>query len=76
MENGPPSKQRALLRNSEGQAVLEYVLMLLMAIGVVTSISLGFKKSLFKIWEIFAQEISAACPRDCAPDSRIKFRTR
>ena len=33
--------------------------MLALAIGVVTTISVGFKKSLLSIWQVFARDISA-----------------
>jgi hypothetical protein len=59
--------------NQQGQAVLEYMLMLSVALAVVTTISIGFKKSLFTIWGIFSQEIAAPCP-GCPADPKVKFR--
>jgi hypothetical protein len=61
-----------VLNNNQGQAVLEYILMLLVALGVVTTISIGFKQSLFSIWGLFSREISAPCPA-CQPDPKVQF---
>jgi Flp pilus assembly pilin Flp len=65
--------KKAIIRNQQGQAVLEYMLMLSVALAVVTTISIGFKKSLFTIWGIFSKEISAPCP-GCAADPKVQFR--
>jgi Flp pilus assembly pilin Flp len=62
-----------LLNDERGQAVVEYILMLVLALSVVTVIGLGFRKTLFKLWTLFAQEISAACP-GCPPDPNVKIR--
>jgi len=70
LKTAPPS----ILGDTRGQAVVEYVLMLLMALAVVTTISVGFKKSLFSIWGVFAKEISAPCPGNCQPDPKVQFR--
>jgi hypothetical protein len=55
-----------------GQAVLEYVLMLSMAVGVVILIGVGFRKSIFKVWQGFTRDIAAACP-GCPPNDQAKF---
>ena len=59
--------------NQSGQAVIEYVLMLLMALSIVSIIGIGFRKSLYRIWQSFAQDISAACP-GCPPDPKVRLR--
>ena len=63
----------SLWDDEEGQAVVEYILMILMAVSVVTIIGVGFRKTLFKLWTLFAQEISAGCP-GCPPDPRVRLR--
>jgi hypothetical protein len=71
MRNAP---RVSLAQNTEGQAVVEYIIMLVVAIGVVTTISVGFKKSLFSVWQVFASDISAPCPGDCTPNPVVRFR--
>jgi Flp pilus assembly pilin Flp len=71
MRNSP---RVSLSQNEQGQAVVEYVLMLVIALGVVTSISVGFKKSLLSVWQVFAQEVSAPCPGDCTPNPSVRVR--
>ena len=63
---------RAFLRDEEGQAVVEYVLMLITAISVVALMGAGLRRSLFTVWEFFAKQISAACP-GCPPDPSVRF---
>lgn len=58
--------------SEEGQAVVDYILTLAIIVTVVTVLSLGFRTSLFKLWQTFAREISAACP-DCPPDPSIRL---
>jgi Flp pilus assembly pilin Flp len=62
-----------LARDEEGQAVVEYILMVSVTIAAVGALSFGFRKTLFRIWGLFAQEISAACP-GCPPDPQIRLR--
>jgi Flp pilus assembly pilin Flp len=62
----------AFLYDDQGQAVVEYILMISMALSVVTIIGVGFRKSLFKLWTLFAQEISAACP-GCPPNPNVRL---
>lgn len=63
------SLKTSIVENEEGQAVIEYLLMLVVTVGIVTIIGMGFRKSLFKIWTGFSKEISAACP-GCPSDLR------
>lgn len=64
---------RRLRREEEGQAVVEYILMVSATIVAVGALSFGFRKTLFKIWGLFAQDITAACP-GCPPDPAIRLR--
>jgi Flp pilus assembly pilin Flp len=61
------------LRDESGQAIVEYVLALSIALTIVTILATTLRRSLFKLWEGFAREISAACP-DCPPDPKIRLR--
>jgi hypothetical protein len=56
-----------------GQAVLEYVLMLSMAVGVVVLIAVGFRRSIFHVWKGFTRDVAAACPA-CPANDEAKFR--
>lgn len=62
---------KKLLHDEGGQAIVEYMLMLTVAIGAVTIIAVGFRRSIFKLWTTLAKEISAACP-GCPPDPSIR----
>lgn len=66
------SLQRPALSNRRGQAILEYVLMMLIVVALVAILSKGLKSSLLIIWEFMAQRISAACP-GCPPPPNVKF---
>jgi hypothetical protein len=50
----------------KGQALVEFLLMLVLAMTVVAILSTGFRRSLFRIWEVITREVGAPCP-DCAP---------
>jgi Flp pilus assembly pilin Flp len=60
-------------KGEEGQAVIEYILMLVVTITIVSIIGIGFRKTLFRLWGKLTQEIAAACP-GCPPDPRYKIR--
>lgn len=60
-------------KDENGQAVVDYVLTLTVVVTIVGIIATGFRRSLFKIWEIFSKEISAACP-GCPPDPGVNIR--
>ncbi len=57
-KSGPAGSQ-------DGQAVLEYVLMLTMIMSVVTILAVGFRKSIYSVWDMISHDVSAACPKDC-----------
>jgi hypothetical protein len=56
----------------EGQAVVEYILMVLLAISAVSIIGIGFRRTLFSVWGKMAKEVTAACP-GCPPNPAIRF---
>jgi Flp pilus assembly pilin Flp len=49
-----------------GQAVVEYILMLAVALTIVITISQGMRGSLLGFWKTLSREIAAACP-GCPP---------
>jgi hypothetical protein len=59
--------------DDSGQAILEYVLMLSMAVGVVVIIAVGFRRSIFHLWQGFTRDIASACP-GCPPNDNAKFK--
>lgn len=58
--------------DQRGQAILEYVLMMLIVVSMVAILSKGLKSSLLVIWQFMAQRISAACP-GCPPPPNVTF---
>jgi Flp pilus assembly pilin Flp len=60
-------------RSDEGQAVIEYMLALLVAVSVVIIIAKGFKKSLFVVWSGMTVSIAAACP-GCPPNPKYRLK--
>ena len=64
---------RKLYRDQEGQAIVEYILGLVITVGVVSAVVIGIKRPLFSLWETFAKEISAACP-GCPPEPKVRIR--
>ena len=57
---------RQLARDETGQAIVEYILMLLVAMTIVVAISKGMRGSLNRFWETLTREVAAACP-GCPP---------
>lgn len=55
-----------------GQAVVEYILMLLLVFTVVATIAIGFRKSIFKVWVTLTREVAAACPSCPKDNSQIR----
>lgn len=53
--------------------MVEYLLMMLTVVSVVSIMGFGFRRSLFALWQGFSREISAACP-GCPPQPNIKIR--
>lgn len=45
-----------------GQAVIEYVLLLVLVATVVSMIAISFRTQLFKLWGGMASEVAAPCP--------------
>jgi hypothetical protein len=56
-----------------GQATVEYILMLGMAVSVISVFTVGMRRTTVTLWSTFIREIAAACP-GCPADDR--YRTR
>lgn len=61
-------------RDERGQAVVEYMLMIALVLGVVFLMAHGLKGSILNVWQSFSRDISAACPHDCPPPPNVQFR--
>lgn len=61
------------LLDEKGQAVIEYILMAVVALSLVSIITTSFRRSLIQIWGFYISEISAACP-GCPPNPDYRFR--
>ncbi len=60
-------------KSDSGQAVLEYILMLSLAVGVVVIIAVGFRRSIFHVWKGFTRDVAAACPA-CPANDEAQFK--
>lgn len=62
-----------LARDEEGQAIVEYLLMVSVTVIAVGALGIGFRKTLFALWQAFAKDITAACP-GCPADPSIRLK--
>lgn len=56
-----------LRRSESGQAIVEYLLMVMVALSVAATLAFGFRKAFFRMWMQMACEITAPCPHCQAP---------
>jgi hypothetical protein len=54
-----------------GQAVIEYILMVMVALTIVSALSYGMKRVLLHVWMQMACEITAPCPH-CQKPPELK----
>ena len=59
-----PNRQR-------GQALVEYIMAVILCIGVASMINGSIKKGIAKIWVSMAADIAPGCP-GCTPPEQIK----
>lgn len=59
-----------MAKNEEGQAVIEFIVVLLMAISVVGLMAAQFQRPMRTLWQTFGCEIAAACP-SCPPPGDV-----
>ena len=69
------SKLNEVHHDSEvrGQAVIEYLLMMVVSLSLVGILATGFRKALIPLWGYYIKHISAACP-SCPVDPRYRLR--
>jgi len=63
--------QNSVLGDESGQALLEYIFMILVAISTVAIIHSGFRTGLKGLWSFYSSEIIAACP-GCPVDAKYR----
>jgi len=56
-------------RNESGQGILEYILMLAVAVSVFGVLANGFKNIVLGTWQKMACEVAAPCPGCRPPES-------
>jgi len=59
--------------DQRGQTIVEFILVLVIAISVVAILGKGLRSTLYGIWTFYSREISAACP-GCPPDEKVRLR--
>ncbi len=52
--------------DESGQAVVEYIILLALVVGLVAGISLIFRGTIYRFWAVIGAEVSAPCP-GCTP---------
>jgi len=63
---------KGFLKDDGGQAIVEYILGIVIALGVVSVLAIGFRKSIMKLWLTISKNVSAACP-GCPADPSLHF---
>lgn len=66
-----PIARRTIRRGKRGQALVEYMMAVLMCIGVASAVNNAMKKGIVKIWVSMAKSIAPGCPL-CTPPDDIK----
>ncbi len=54
------------MTDDSGQAIVEYILMVMLVIGVASGLAIGLRRSVFRIWSYITTNVAAACP-GCPP---------
>jgi Flp pilus assembly pilin Flp len=58
------------VRDDDGQAVVEYVLLLTISLAVMISLANGFRRICLTLWQTMTCDITAACP-GCPPADAV-----
>jgi hypothetical protein len=59
-------------KGAPGQVLLEYLLMLIVALSVVLLLQSSFRGTIYRLWVQLAKEIAASCPSGCAPPPNVR----
>jgi Flp pilus assembly pilin Flp len=60
------------MKSREGQAMVEYMIMLVFVLSVMGTFNGTLKAAILGIWGFYTREIAAGCP-GCPPDPRYHF---
>ena len=63
---------QSFIRDESGQAILEYVLLLLAVVSIVGTMKAGLKELTARFWLFMAKKIAAPCPT-CEPSADVYF---
>ena len=61
---------RSFLKDEDGQAIIEFFLLLLVIVMIVGSMKNGLRWLTVKLWQFMARKIAAPCP---ACDAGLEF---
>ena len=53
---------RRFLKDESGQAIIEFMLLLLVTVGIMATLKTSLKNLTVKFWTFLAKRISAPCP--------------
>lgn len=72
LSSHPSGQAKGRLRSSEsGQAIVEYVLILVVVVTVMGALGRGLRTSVRSVWVALAKEIAAPCPK-CDPPASMR----
>ena len=60
---------RKFWSDEDGQAILEYLLMLSVALSILIILSTGMRRSILVLWRYLYRRTAAACPSCPFPES-------
>jgi Flp pilus assembly pilin Flp len=73
MMRRPLSSLKFFRRNEEGQALVEYLLMIVIAISLMGGIAAGLRKGVIGVWGFYTRSVTAACPSGCPANPKYTF---
>jgi len=62
-----------LSQNQEGQSLVEYVILLVVALSIVAIIGAGFRRTIFNLWLFYTKKVAPGCSDGCEADPSIRF---
>lgn len=62
----------AFIRDEDGQTMVEFALMIMIAVTLVSVMNRIFRSAIKKMWIGLSKEIAAACPSGCAAPPEIR----
>lgn len=53
------------VKKNRGQVLVEYLLAVILAVGIVAILTKTFRSTLFGLWTKITDEVAAGCPNGC-----------